>query len=343
MSRHSVTWSLFALTAIVLLSSCSSDNEGASDALDATPLDGMTDTPDGTGSSEGSGQNPSTPDVDLATRPVFNITTCDAAPAPEDTATSFSVSAPARFVPDTLVAGRLSPDSTNNNTHYWSVDLEAGIYHLIVESRISSGASSNIGLMVESIDAAGDRLERLIRSNEIDHRFRALNTLTLMSATTLRLKITPVFNQEDYLMGIFSNGTPVASPLFPDSTPASIGCPEIRTLPIDTTESFLLRAGGNSGSNDVWFQSTLDIADYTLFAMAVVESGDRTNIQFSATSYDQFGQVARDETLIRANAIDTVFNTSGTLQPADGGLYWIRFRNRNSRVTLNLSTNLALN
>lgn len=330
MTRPSITSTFLALTIVSVLASCSSDDD---DPI-VTPMqpDNMVGT--GGGMNGGSDMNPGTPTVDLATTPVFMTTTCDAAPAPVDTATSSVATAPAQMLPNTLVSGRLNPDSTTNTEHYWFVELQAGIYHFIMENQISTGNRSNIGLMVESTDALGEPLETLIRSNQVDNRIRVLNTLTLESATTLRLKVTPVFNQEDYLMGIFSNGTPVASPYFSD-------CPTIGTLALGTTEAFLLDASAAMVDNEVWFETTLDVADYTLTASASVVGGANTNIIYSAVSSDQFGQISRATTVFGTNAVDTMFDTSGILQPADAGLHWIRFRNINT--PLNISTTLTQN
>lgn len=329
MARHCAKKALLTLTIISVLASCSSDDD---EPATTTP-NPMTDTGDMSGSSDGGTDGtPMNPVLDLATTPVFMTTTCDAALPPEQTASSSIALAPAQMLPDTLVSGFLDPDSTDNAEHYWLVNLDAGIYHLILESRISSGGTDNIGLMVESTNASGGSPERLIRSNEVDYRVRDLNTLTLESAQTLRLKVTPLFGQEDYLMGIFRNGTPVASPRFDN-------CPQISALSLDTTEAFTLETFGDSGVNEVWFQSTFEVADYTLATSASTVSGESTNIAYFGRTSDQFGQLARQENVVEPNEVASMLNSSGTFQPADPGPYWIRFRN--TRESVNLSVTLT--
>lgn len=130
-------------------------------------------------------------DVDLVTVPVFTTTTCDAAPAPEATTTRAMAAAPATLMSGTPGQGRLDPDSTTSTEHRWSVDLEAGIYHLIVENRLSSGRVGALALRVQSTDPSGAVLETLSTGNQLDYRMRELDTLTLDSARALRLKMMP--------------------------------------------------------------------------------------------------------------------------------------------------------
>jgi len=332
MALISQSKTLLSLTLLACLTACSSD-KGDTNAM----FGSVEDTLSGNGpellSDDGSATPPSPVPDALATTPIFMTTTCDAASAPADIATSSTLTAPATFLPDTIVLGKLDPESTTNIEHYWTVNLEAGIYHLIMENRIPSGAVTNLGLTVESVDATGEPIERLIRGNVLDYRIRYHNTLMIESAQTLRLKVTPNFGQENYLMGIFQNGTPVPTPYFDD-------CPTIATLALDTTEAFSLDVAA-AITNEVWFQTTLEVADYSLSASAVVTSGENTNIIYTVRSYDQFAQVDRQDIVIRANELDTMFDTTGSIQPAEAGPILLRYR---SAITpLNITTTLTQN
>ncbi|MEO0604406.1 MAG: hypothetical protein AAF211_23435, partial [Myxococcota bacterium] len=113
----------------------------------------------------GSDSPVSDPDIEVqyVTAPCGSITISPTEP-------STDLDAPARFALGEIVGGRLDPEATTNFRHFWDVDLEEGVYHLVADSDVPGGASTNTGIAIVQLDAAGVELDTLVRGNEIDHR-----------------------------------------------------------------------------------------------------------------------------------------------------------------------------
>jgi len=315
MASPSLSNILLAMTFAALLSACDSDNDDDDD-LDSMPPTSMMGEENG--NEGGEEADPNT--VDLATTPVYITSSCDTAPAPESTAASVIATAPAGFLVDTLVGGRLSRNSTDDNEHFWTTQLEAGIHYLVMDSGTTTGRDGSLGLQVDSIDGNGDVIEQLLRTTKVDNRIRVASRLILTAPTTLRLRISPVFGLEEYLFGIFLNGSPVPSPFFSN-------CPTIRNLSLATTETFSLGPANDPETNEVWFETTLEDADHSLTTTATIPNGDERNIIYSARFYSQFGQDSRETDVLSANEIGTTLESSGSFAPISAGTHWIRFRN----------------
>jgi len=327
MALPSLSKILLATTLAAFVSACDSDKDDDPDTMPPTSMMG-----EGNDNEGGQGTDPNS--VDLTTTPVYVTTSCDAAPTPETTAASVIATAPAAFVVDTLVGGRLGLNSTDDNEHFWTTQLEAGIYHLVLDSGTTTGGDFSVGLQVDSLDSNGEVIEQLLRTVRVDNRIRVASRLILTSPTTLRLGISPVSGLEDYLFGVFLNGSPVPSPFFSD-------CPTIGSLSLATTESFPLGPANDPMSNEIWFESTLEDAAHTLTTTATVPNGDERNIIYSARIYSQFGQDSRETDVININEINTTLESSGPFQPLGAGTHWIRFRN--GAAETDFSTTLTQN
>ncbi len=260
------------------------------------------------------------PGIDLAVTPIFVQTTCDAAPAKEDTAPGGSASTASAFILETLVGGRLNSDSISNAKHYWSINLEPGIYHLLLENESADGSRASLGLEINEVDSNGDEISRYIGASTADRRMRSYETFTIEEARTVIFSIDPYYGQEDYVMGIFRNGFPVASPYFSN-------CPEIITLSPDTTTAFRLLADNADVSPEIWLAASVGVADYVFSLTAnAVDPDDARYIDFEIVSYDRFGGETRGERLIAVfeNPATMYEGTAEYQSPDPQDVVWFR-------------------
>ncbi|MEM6931309.1 MAG: hypothetical protein AAF602_30545, partial [Myxococcota bacterium] len=149
---------------------------------------------------------------------------------------STDLDAPALFEVGEIVGGRLDPEATTNFRHFWDVEIEEGVYHLVVDNDVPGGGSTNTGIEVVQLDGAGVELDTLLRGNEIDHRVRLHTVIVADRATTLRLEVSSVHGLEDYQLAVFEGDAAVPSPFFdecPDTTPLMPGVPLAVTLPAE--------------------------------------------------------------------------------------------------------------
>ena len=96
----------------------------------------------------------------------------------------------------------------------------------------------------------------------------------------------------------------------------------------------------DSAASEVWFRSERDVADYTLAVDTLVASGALTNIIFSVTPCEQFGQADRKETVSTTNVLDTTSASAGDILFSDPVPRWIRFRNGH-RAPLDVTSTLT--
>lgn len=260
---------------------------------------------------------------------VYNIAPCGSI-AVTDTAVSTELDAPAVFEVGQLVGGRIDPEATTNFRHFWDIDLAPGVYHLVADNTVPDGSSTNTGIQIKQLDAAGVEVDTLIRGNEIDHRVRSHTVVSVNSRTTLRLEIESVFGLEDYLIGVFENETPVPSPYFemcPTTTPIELGVPLEVALGEEALED----------ADEAWLTFDAGAADYSFLVDSEQVSGASTNLIYSMSVVDRFGQVSRYEDIIFANEIDVTSRHTGALSVGEPAGYWIRVINGHDALDLTIT------
>ena len=269
---------------------------------------------------------PTADDIDLSdATPRIVTSACGALPV-LDTPVSTALAAPATLVEGQVVRGRIDPDVSGNEAHYWRVELQPGYHHLIVDSRRLDGRTSNIGLEIDEVDAAGDSDEQLMRASEIDFRARSVEFFVSSEARTVTLQVAPRFAGEDYLMGVFANGRAIPSPFFED-------CPDIAPLAVGTTQALGLNEL-QSANDYAWYELDLVRGRYAFDGLASRVDGRDSNIIYSATTFDGFGGAETEDELFRISEVGTVSTDRATFARSAAGPVWLRLQARAADLDL---------
>lgn len=310
----------------------STTNTGGTDGTGSPTNTGGTDGTGNPTNTDGTG-NPTTGNVSALNSniPLFITSACDALPA-SDAVQSNTVAAPTAITTGQIVTGRIDPDSATNTEHFWSIDLQPGFYHVVLESSRIDDRSSNLG--IELTDLVGfetaDDL-RIIRANEVGYRARNHAFIEIAQARTLILRAEPVHSAEDYSFAIFENGSAVPSPFFSN-------CPDITPISLGTTQALVLPES-NSIADEQWYQIDLEAIDHVLQSTAARVDGADRNIIYKFTYVDQFGQNSRIEDIGTVNEVGVTANGSGALNRTEPGNVWIRLVNRNAELTMEFTLN----
>ncbi len=253
-------------------------------------------------------------------RAQFKITACGSLPV-STALSSNTVSAPAAMITGQLVSGGIEPESSTNTEHYWSIELEPGEYHLVLDTKGADGSLSDLSIGVTDIRDSGE--VGLLEGRRTDYRARFHAYFSVEVAQTLVLRIRGNNSAENYVFGIFKNGTQVPSPFFND-------CPVVNLLSLDTTETFVITPGENS-ADDQQFKLNLTPTDYSINTSASQIDGASCQLQYEFSLVEEFGQSERIRSIGSIDkpgpvATNSVFN----FEPSGFGDVWIGVRNNGS-------------
>jgi len=232
---------------------------------------------------------------------------------------SNAVSAPTAMTTGQLVSGIIGSGSATNGVHYWSIVLEPGDYHVVLDSKSAGGSLTNLGTRLSELHANGGVTDLFFDNDEYDYRSRSHGYLNVAVARNVLLRLTPSFAAEDYLLGIVANGCPMPTPFFSD-------CPTINPLSVDTVDSLLLPEKGSS-AGDRWYRVDLAAGMYTLNTGAVLVDDSSGKVHYKITLADQFGQVGRTVDLAAVDETGPVTSINSVdLNRDNAGPVWIRMR-----------------
>ena len=243
-----------------------------------------------------------------------------------------TASSPTMFALNQLVGGRLDPEGLINKKHHWQLQLPRGYYHLVLDSKTANGGVNNIGLLVRWAGRPGGD-ENLLSGNHIGRRYRDARFFEVNSDGLVALEVSPGFFMEDYVLGVFANGTPVPSPQFAD-------CPTIAPLTLGQPASFALGKAGTP-THEHWFMMDLAAGNYTFRVEATQADGGSTNLQYALELLDRFGQNSRVALVVNANEIGTSHVAQGMHSVGELTPFWLRFRN--DFQALNMSVTVTRN
>ncbi len=305
------------------------NTEDSGDA-DASP-------PDTTVESQPESQPSVEPDTNVLGLPTpgvaqFVTSACDSLPI-STAVQSNTMSAPTAITTGQLVSGIIGAGSDDTNSeHYWSIALEPGDYHVVLDSKRVDDDLFNLGLRLSELHTNGGVTDLFSDTGEFDYRSRSHGILTVVVARTVLLRLTPNFSAEDYTFGIFANGVAVPAPFFSD-------CPTINSLSIDTAEALTLPQKGSS-AGDRWYRADLVAGMYTLSSRAAPTDGSIDRVLYRITQVDQFGQVGRTVELGTVDELGPLTNiNSAALNRDNSGPVWIRIQNLFNELRVEFTLN----
>jgi hypothetical protein len=264
--------------------------------------------------------------------PLFERADCGSLAAASDLKPATGATAATVFAVGQLVGGRVDPDSTTNQEHHWSIQLAPGFYHLVLDARTADGASTNIGIKVTRRLPSGDD-EQLVFGNESARYYRDEAFFEVTTSAPVPLTVVSNFDMEDYLMGVFANGTPVPSPLFDK-------CPAIQPLMVGKAVSFTLGSEGTA-DEEQWFVVDLPLGNYMFMLDAAQADGADTNLIYYVDVLDRFGQESRAKQTLFVNKSGPHFTSQGTLAVGETGSYWVRLLNGHKDLNITMTVSSA--
>ena len=303
--------------ALAGLTACSSDD----DDPDETPSDGGTEIPDAmTPMGGGDGETGTDPDEEPPvtgidrTDPNPRIFTSECGSLPVlDTPVSTTAGAGATLVEGQLVRGRLEDDVP----HYWDIDLEPGHYHVVLDGSQGDDRNLNIGVTLVDLDPPDDSDAGLLPDNDAGYRSRRAAFFEVPAARTLRLQATQRFLAEDYVFGVFPNGSDIPSPRFEE-------CPEIMPLSLGTTQVVQI-ARSDSEEAHVWYRAELEAGEYAIDASAV-RTGTSGSVVYEMFVLDGFAQIgeATETSVLEVGVAEETSTDTATFTRDAAGPVWLR-------------------
>ena len=249
--------------------------------------------------------------------------------APSTAMPSVELDAPTPIMLSEVVSARIDPASATNTVHYWEIELEPGLYHVVVDEHTVPRSITNVGLNIERLNDRGIEEGQVLRGNEIDRQIRDHGILEITAPTVVGLEVTPVFGMEDYLLGVFAVDEEVPSPFFED-------CPVFDALALDTPFDFTIADLGEA-QDEAWFTFDAAPGDYRFTVDAARVEGTASNIIYGVTAFDQLGQWDRARNVLRANEIDVSVRLEGTLNVSEPTEFWLRVLNGATAVDITVT------
>jgi len=303
--------SSFILTMLFVLSACESSDDGKTRIV-APAVEPTT-----------------TEEAFVDATPKYLTTDCGSQ-AIEDTQPSADQATPTQLATNTIVKGRIDPNSEGNANHYWYITLDAGFYHVLLDESRVDGSDAELGLGLVTLAEGNSPLETLIISKAVDTRARHYKYLKVPNDGTLRLRLDAKHAAEDYLLGIFENGTSVPVPYMAD-------CPTINELQFGTTQTIELGAATDQGSRERWYSVDLDAQNYIFTLDATRTDGVESNIRYSVLGYEQFGDSTRELSFVQVDDYGTASRRSKQLKFTQAIDLWIRVKNIFEPLSVSLS------
>ena len=327
------------VAALAALGACSSDD----DDPDETPTAGGTDAPEpsttgggdsGTGAGTDGDETPATGVDRTDPNPRIFTSECGSLPV-LDTPVSTTAGAGATLVEGQPVRGSLVDDVS----HYWDIELPAGFYHVVLDGREAVARNINIGVSVVDLSDPEGSTESLVEDSDSGYGSRRVAFFEVPVARTVRFELTQNFLDEDYVFGVFPNGSDIPSPRFED-------CPTITPLTLGTTEAVQIE-GADSLEDEVWFRTDdLEAGVYTLDVVATRTSTSGT-VAYEVFAVDGFGQIGEATETTVLDVDEVVENdggsvvSTGTFTRASSGPVWLRLEEGGDGLDIELTLNAA--
>lgn len=249
--------------------------------------------------------------------PQFIVSECGSVPSAM-TVPSTTIDSPAEFFVGEPVDGQLVPGSDSNSSHIWQITLEAGNYHLVVDTFDIPDPMSTVGISVTSLGAATADNEDLLTGIDFSFDLRSFEFLEIRNPQVLTLRVDARFDQiHNYTMGIFANGTAVPSPTFNR-------CQPVNFLALDTTQSVTLE-NSTSRDDDIFYRLELTSGEFILNASTSTPEDSLLGYQFDLLT--GFGETQDPFVISTDSEFASSLVTSDSFENSFEGTAWLRLRN----------------
>jgi len=246
--------------------------------------------------------------------------TCGTAPT-TNVVHSYDLDAPTIMTTGQIVSGSVFAGSYKH-VNYWDIALEAGFYHVVLESEAMDKKQAKLGLNLTDLNGIGATDGTQIiggsASDILALRARFYGFIELEEARNVVLKAKVENLSENYKLAVFESESAVPSPFLSD-------CPTVNELSRDATESFIL-SGRSIFSEDQWYRVELDTKAYLLKTTAALSGGASGGIQYSVFYIDQFGGLQTGHSIDHTG---TNIDGISRIKLTEPGPIWIRIENNN--------------
>lgn len=178
-----------------------------------------------------------------------------------------------------VVRGRLGATGTH---HYWRLEAPPDRYRVVLDVKRADDRHRNIQTEVVAFRPDGSQAARVIRTNEIDFRTRAIAVVDASSDPDLTLRIGNRNDIVDYWIGVFPLDAEIVSPYFvrtPTVQPLEFGKPYTAVLE---------HKPGEPG--EAWYAADLEGIDYRVSVEFARTDGRRSNVQGQVVVFGRNGE-----------------------------------------------------
>lgn len=252
--------------------------------------------------------------VTIGTEGALTLGSCGAQISPA--IISGDIDAPTILTQGQVVFGEV--DANNGlEDNYWTFDVPAGDYSLVVEPFTASRESTNILMQFIETDSRGIEVAQLVGFNEVDSRVREVIPVTVdANGFSLKAEISPSGRTQGYHIALYSLADAIPSPFLADCPPL------IQPATVGTTEAFSLDEG-----QEQYFLIDLPAGDYEMLVDTTVTDGSNTNIIYRVFTSSLSNRISSQRQIESANEVDSFFRSVITFEIETAGQFYFRWNN----------------
>ena len=197
-----------------------------------------------------------------------------------------------------LVKGRLGDSGGGGGYHYWKVAPPAGKYRVVIDVKLANDAHRNLQAEVVAFTPDGSQLGKLVSTNVIDYRTRAVAEIDAAKHPEFVLRVGNNSGIVDYWLGVFPASGTIATPYF-------VRTPKIEPLELGKPFAAVLDPKPGSPA-EAWYSVKLKGEDYKVAVEFTRTDGQEATVLGDVVMFGPLGQrFSRGEpTICHVMAID---------------------------------------
>jgi hypothetical protein len=204
-----------------------------------------------------------------------------------------------------VVKGRLADIDQGGKRHFWKAALPPGRYTLVLDTKRTDDARSNLIADIDLLTPDGRKAGRALGVNETGPRFRSVAEIDTAAHPELVLQVENGSSIIDYWLALYPADADIPTPFFvriPPITPLEFGKPAQATLnPSDEQRG------------EAYYTIDLDGADYRLTWNLERVDKRKSNIMGDVDVFGPLGQELLNSSPCTINKIDLTAGCTGKL------------------------------